>query len=51
MQNLSDVEDPAEARKRGFPQDKKFKLLQFDIILVTEAESAAAQAQRAKESA
>lgn len=49
--NLSDVEDPAEARKRGFPQDKKFKLLQFDIILVTEAESAAAQAQRAKESA
>lgn len=47
--NLSDVEDPAEARKRGFPQDKKFKLLQFDIILVTEAESAAAQAQRTKE--
>ncbi|THH13358.1 hypothetical protein EW146_g6850 [Bondarzewia mesenterica] len=50
-QNLTDVDDDTEARKRGFPQGKKFKLLQFDLILVTEAQSAAARAQQAREAA
>ncbi|KAA1472435.1 aromatic compound dioxygenase [Dentipellis sp. KUC8613] len=45
------VDDEAEARKRGFPTGSKFKLLTFDIILVTNEESQAALAQRAKEHA
>ncbi|KAI0266507.1 aromatic compound dioxygenase [Gloeopeniophorella convolvens] len=48
---LTDVDDEAEARKRGFTKGSKFKLLHFDFTLVTEAESAAGRAQHAKEAA
>jgi len=40
-----DVNDDAEARRRGFPKGGSFKLLQFDIILATEEEAKAARAQ------
>ncbi|KAI0066888.1 aromatic compound dioxygenase [Artomyces pyxidatus] len=45
---LEDVDDNEEARKRGFPQGKKFKHLNFDIVLVNEAEAKAALAQRVR---
>ncbi|KAH9946907.1 aromatic compound dioxygenase [Amylocystis lapponica] len=48
---LKDVDDDAEARKRGFPRGGKFKLLQFDIILVPEADSKAAREKFAQERA
>lgn len=39
---LKDVEDEAEARKRGFPEGtRSFKLLHRDIVMVGEAESKA----------
>jgi hypothetical protein len=38
LQGLADVKDEAEARKRGFPGGGAFKLLQFDIVMTTEAE-------------
>ncbi|OBZ67526.1 Hydroxyquinol 1,2-dioxygenase [Grifola frondosa] len=34
---LQDVDDDAEARRRGFPRGGPFKLLQFDIIMVPKA--------------
>ncbi|KAI0002116.1 aromatic compound dioxygenase [Russula compacta] len=43
---LTQVDDEAEARKRGFQKGTKFKLLKHDFILLTEEESAAARAQR-----
>ncbi|KAI0302434.1 aromatic compound dioxygenase [Multifurca ochricompacta] len=33
---LTDIDDESEARKRGFPNGTKFKLLKFDFILVSE---------------
>jgi len=44
LQNLKDVVDNEEARKRGFPHGDSFKLLQFDIVLLTEDQSAAMRA-------
>ncbi|KAI0049215.1 aromatic compound dioxygenase [Auriscalpium vulgare] len=48
---LTDVNDEAEARKRGFAKGSTFKLLNFDIVLVTEEEAEAAAKQRAQEAA
>ncbi|KAG1718744.1 Intradiol ring-cleavage dioxygenase [Suillus paluster] len=39
--SLKDIVDDEEARKRGFPRGGSFKLLQYDIILLTEEQSAA----------
>lgn len=50
-QKLEDVNDDAEARKRGFPKSGPFKLLKRDIVLVSEAESAAAREKFAAERA
>jgi len=49
--NYTDVDDEADARRRGFPNGSKFKLLQFDIILVPDEASKKARAQFAKERA
>lgn len=51
LQKYEEVDDEAEARKRGFPSGSKFKLLHFDFVLVTEEESKAAIAKRANEAA
>ncbi|KAI0916025.1 hypothetical protein AcW1_009408 [Taiwanofungus camphoratus] len=48
---LRDVHDDAEARQRGFPRGGSFKLLQFDIIMVSEEDSKAAREQYARERA
>jgi len=48
--NLIEVDDEAEARKRGFQNGSKFKLLKYDFVLSTEEESAAARAQRIESS-
>jgi hypothetical protein len=52
---LKDVNDAAEAKKRGFAKGGSFKLLQHDIVLVPEAESQKARerfaAERAKNAA
>ncbi|THH32636.1 hypothetical protein EUX98_g1565 [Antrodiella citrinella] len=48
---LQDVNDDAEARKRGFPKGGSFKLLEFDIILSPEAEAEAARTAFAAERA
>ncbi|KAI0315717.1 aromatic compound dioxygenase [Amylostereum chailletii] len=37
--SYTDVNDSEEAKKRGFPQNKPFKLLQFDFVLPTESEA------------
>lgn len=50
-QKLEDVNDDAEARKRGFPKGGSFKLLKRDIVLVSESESAAAREKFAAERA
>ncbi|KAG1802255.1 Intradiol ring-cleavage dioxygenase [Suillus plorans] len=42
--NLKDVVDDEETRKRGFPQGGSFKLLQYDIVLLTEDQSATIRA-------
>ncbi|KAG0693386.1 Intradiol ring-cleavage dioxygenase [Suillus ampliporus] len=39
--SLKDIVDDEEARKRGFPRGGSFKLLQYDIVLLTEEQSAA----------
>ncbi|TFY78834.1 hypothetical protein EWM64_g5178 [Hericium alpestre] len=49
--NYKDIDDEAEARRRGFPKGSKFKLLNFDLILPTVEESKAAFAQLAKQNA
>lgn len=51
FQHYKDVDDEAEARKRGFPKGSKFKLLKFDFVLVTNEESKAALEQQAKAAA
>ena len=51
LQHLEDINDDAEARKRGFPKGGSFKLLKFDIVLVPEAESKAAREEFAKQRA
>ncbi len=38
-QKLEEVNDEAEARKRGFPKGSSFKLLQRDVILVPEKQA------------
>jgi len=48
---MVDVNDDAEARKRGFPKGGPFKLLSFDIILSPEAEAEAARVAFAEERA
>lgn len=48
-QTFDDVNDEAEARKRGFPKGSHFKLLKFDIVLATEKETAAARAEFERE--
>lgn len=51
-QELKDIDDEEEARRRGFPRGKSFKLLQQDFVLVpSEVVEAARQkfaAERAK---
>jgi len=39
---LTEIDDEAEARKRGFQKGTKFKLLDYDFVLLTEDEWAAA---------
>ncbi|KAI0315716.1 aromatic compound dioxygenase [Amylostereum chailletii] len=46
---LGEVDDHAEAKKRGFPKGGKFKLLQFDLILPTVEESRAVMEKNAIE--
>ncbi|KAH8994533.1 aromatic compound dioxygenase [Lactarius akahatsu] len=45
---LVEINDEAEARKRGFSKGTKFKLLTFDFTLLNDAEAAAGRAERAK---
>ncbi|KAF8462639.1 aromatic compound dioxygenase [Russula ochroleuca] len=40
---LTEIDDEAEARKRGFQKGTKFKLLNYDFVLVTEDEWAGAR--------
>jgi hypothetical protein len=47
---LTEVDDEAEARKRGFPKGAKFKLLKYDFTLLTEEESASGRARLSKSS-
>ncbi|KAH8084342.1 aromatic compound dioxygenase [Cristinia sonorae] len=47
--NLEEINDDAEARRRGFPNGGSFTLLKFDIILSPEAESEAARKAFAEE--
>src|SRR5882762_3774473 len=44
LQKYQDVNDDAEARRRGFPKGGSFKFLRFDIVLATEREYKAARA-------
>jgi len=41
--DLKVVDDEEEARRRGFPNGKAFKLLQYDFILVPSGEAEAAR--------
>jgi len=45
---LAEIDDETEARKRGFPNGTKFKLLSHDFILLSDAEAAAGSVERAK---
>ena len=51
-QDLKDIDNEEEARHRGFPKGKGFKLLQYDFVLVPSEEAEAARqrlvAERAK---
>ena len=38
-QQMEQVNDDGEARKRGFPNGGSFKLLKHDLILLTEEQS------------
>ena len=40
-QRLKDIDNEEEARRRGFPQGKTFKLLQHDFVLVPSEEAEA----------
>jgi len=43
---LTEIDDEPEARKRGFQNGTKFKLLNYDFVLMTEDEWAVARTQR-----
>jgi hypothetical protein len=45
---LVEIDDEAEARKRGFPKGTKFKLLSYNFTLLSDAEAAAARIEQAK---
>jgi protocatechuate 3,4-dioxygenase beta subunit len=45
---LVEIDDEAEARKRGFPKGSKFKLLSYDFTLLSDAEYTAARAELTK---
>jgi len=49
--DLKDVDNEEEARRRGFPKGKTFKLLQRDIVLVGSEEAEAARQKFAAERA
>lgn len=51
LQGLKEVNDGAEAKKRGFQRGGAFKLLEHDIILIPEDESHAARERFAAERA
>jgi hypothetical protein len=46
---LEEIDDEAEAKKRGFPKGSSFKLLKRDLIMVTEVDSKAAYEKYAQE--
>lgn len=48
---MEDVNDDDEAKRRGFPKGGPFKLLKFDLVLVTEEDSQKAREGFAKERA
>jgi len=50
-QDLKDVDNEEEARRRGFPKGKTFKLLQYDFVLVESEEAEAARQKFAAERA
>lgn len=50
-QDLKDIDNEEEARRRGFPKGKTFKLLQHDIVLVPSEEAEAARQKFAAERA
>ncbi|KAH7925430.1 aromatic compound dioxygenase [Leucogyrophana mollusca] len=43
--NLKEINNDEEARKRGFPKGGSFKLLSFDLVLVTEEQHRATRSQ------
>ena len=47
---LVEIDDEAEARRRGFPKSSKFKLLSYDFTLLSDAEyaSSSSRTERAK---
>jgi len=49
--DLKDIDDEEEARRRGFPKGKTFKLLQHDFVLVPFEEAEAARQKFAAERA
>jgi hypothetical protein len=51
LQTLVDIDNEAEARKRGFPKGSKFKLLERDVIMVREEDSRIAREKGAAERA
>ena len=50
-QNLKDIDNEEEARSKGFPKGKAFKLLQHDFVLVPSEEAEAARQKFAAERA
>ena len=49
-QQMEQVNDDGEARKRGFPKGGSFKLLKHDLILLTEEQSRVTRQQAIVES-
>lgn len=50
-QDLENINDEEEARRRGFPKGKGFKLLQYDFVLVPSEEAEAVRQKFAAERA
>ena len=50
-QDLKDIDNEEEARRRGFPKGAAFKLLQHDFVLVPFEEAEAARQKFAAERA
>ena len=50
-QDLKDIDDEEEARRRGFPKGKTFKLLQYDFVLIPSDEAEAVRQKFAAERA